>query len=114
VRMLRTPALENIVADHRTSTEGIFNGTYPEFEYSPLSSVLEPNIDLSTFKYFTAVIGTRYFGMRHSNDDDADITYVLAPVMDMVNHADSVENDDMNAYQTGELNPRLANRHLFA
>ena len=84
-KMLQTPYLEILAGYSRRSTEQIYRGEYPEYSYPPLAEELgnkSAAVDLQTFKYMSAVVGSRYFGVPQDKTNEN--VNVLAPLLDMV------------------------------
>lgn len=102
VDMLQTPALETLAEYTRRSTEEIYHGNFSEQPYNSVSELLggDIDVDLNTFKWASAVVGSRYFEVILDKDSGIP-TRILAPLLYFANHADKGHHsDDENAYRT--------------
>jgi len=111
VTALQAPVLEAVADYARRVTEEIYYGNYSGVSYPPMADSLGDKMSISSFKYVAALVGSRFFGIDakdiESNATDASHTIsensrkqveYLAPVVDLVNHANDVQGK--NAWQT--------------
>lgn len=102
--MLQNPELEALAEYVIGGTEDVYHGSFTEAVYEPMSQLMgnDTVVSLGEFKYVSALLSSRYFGIGMEEYDEhgaEKVAYVLAPAVDLVNHANS-DAPDLNAYHT--------------